>query len=380
MNVQVHVREKPDRVNLQLYYVEPLTGVDVTKSAGTADRHEAERAAARWEEELRKQGQSADLSWEQFRIRYEDEQLSGKASGTLRTAATAFNNFEKAIGKPRHLDGVDASVISRAAAEWRHWGMAEATIHGYLSYLRSALYWAFRMGFLIRRPYFTMPKMSKRHMKGRPIKTAEARRMLRSTRQLYPTTWRCWVRFQRCLWLSGLRLAEAVRLSWDAGPVQVDLDSGRFPMLRFKAEGHKGRRDQLTPITPDFAAWLRRTPPEKKIGPVVPLVSNTTKGRIQCLKRIGAALSAIGRAAGVVVNDDGKHASAHDFRRSFGTRWALHVKPITLMSIMRHKSIETTMSYYVGLEADDIADELWRAAGDAGSGDAAGGTRGGPRR
>ena len=30
---------------------------------------------------------------------------------------------------------------------------------------------------------------------------------------------------------------------------------------------------------------------------------------------------------------------------------------------MRHKSIETTMKYYVGQDADDVADELWAEYG-----------------
>jgi len=56
---------------------------------------------------------------------------------------------------------------------------------------------------------------------------------------------------------------------------------------------------------------------------------------------------------------DGKYASAHDLRRSFGTRWASRVKPATLQLLMRHASIETTLKYYVAQDADDIAVELW---------------------
>ncbi len=72
-------------------------------------------------------------------------------------------------------------------------------------------------------------------------------------------------------------------------------------------------------------------------------------------------LSEIGRRAGVVVKKSaGKFASAHDLRRSFGTRWAPRVKPATLQLLMRHRSIETTLKYYVAQDADEIADELWK--------------------
>ena len=37
----------------------------------------------------------------------------------------------------------------------------------------------------------------------------------------------------------------------------------------------------------------------------------------------------------------------------------LRVKPATLQVLMRHRSIETTMKYYVDQDADDVADELW---------------------
>ena len=79
------------------------------------------------------------------------------------------------------------------------------------------------------------------------------------------------------------------------------------------------------------------------------------------LKRVSRVVSAIGKRAKIIVNKaDEKYASSHDLRRSFGTRWARLVKPATLQLLMRHRSIETTMKYYVDLDADDIADELWQ--------------------
>jgi hypothetical protein len=67
------------------------------------------------------------------------------------------------------------------------------------------------------------------------------------------------------------------------------------------------------------------------------------------------------------VNGEGKPASCHDFRRSFGTRWAKRVMPAVLQQLMRHASVETTLTYYVALDTDELADELWAAHGEAGS-------------
>ncbi len=37
--------------------------------------------------------------------------------------------------------------------------------------------------------------------------------------------------------------------------------------------------------------------------------------------------------------------------------------PTVLRELMRHESIETTMQYYVGVNAEATADELWLALG-----------------
>ncbi|HEY1602223.1 MAG TPA: site-specific integrase [Pirellulales bacterium] len=73
-------------------------------------------------------------------------------------------------------------------------------------------------------------------------------------------------------------------------------------------------------------------------------------------------LSEIGKKAGVVVDKQrGKYASAHDLRRSFGERWASRIMPQQLMELMRHETIETTMRYYVGRNAQSTAAVLWDA-------------------
>ena len=48
-------------------------------------------------------------------------------------------------------------------------------------------------------------------------------------------------------------------------------------------------------------------------------------------------------------------------RRSFGERWASRVMPQVLMDLMRHATIDTTLRYYVGKNAERTADVLWEA-------------------
>ena len=81
---------------------------------------------------------------------------------------------------------------------------------------------------------------------------------------------------------------------------------------------------------------------------------------------VSRIISRIGKKAGVKVNTcprtgKVKYASAHDLRRSFGERWSRRVMPQVLKELMRHESIETTMKYYVGHNAQMTADALWLA-------------------
>jgi len=218
------------------------------------------------------------------------------------------------------------------------------------------------MGMLREVPIVQMPSrnLGGGLVRGRPVTGEEFDRMLARVPDVRPDDSRSWERYLRGLWLSGLRLEESLRLSWDAdGDFVVDL-SGKFPRFRIYAEAEKGHKDRLLPMTPDFAEWLLETPKEERQGVVFHLGPHGGKQR--SAKRVSRTVSRIGEMAGVVVNkDQGKFASCHDLRRSFGTRWASRVKPATLQLLMRHSTIETTLRYYVAQDADDVAAELWKA-------------------
>ena len=89
-------------------------------------------------------------------------------------------------------------------------------------------------------------------------------------------------------------------------------------------------------------------------------MNHARRGTPLATMAVGKLITRIGKAARIIVNPaDGKTASAHDLRRTFGTRWAKRVMPAVLRKLMRHASVETTMGYYVDLNVDDMADDLW---------------------
>ncbi len=130
----------------------------------------------------------------------------------------------------------------------------------------------------------------------------------------------------------------------------------------------KGNQDRLLPIAPEFAEMLLATPREERSGRVFKLVARKVHGERMTDDRVIRVISAIGEAAGVVVDKSrGKFASAHDLRRSFGERWAARIMPQQLMELMRHEAIDTTLRYYVGRNAQSTAAVLWQAHADSGN-------------
>ena len=360
--IQVKVTANAGRKYLIAYYDDPITEKREQRSTKTTKRKEAERFAAVWEAELRSGRYKRDsrITWDDFRERYEDEKLSSLADKTLGAAATVFNHLERII-RPKHLRSLTAATLSRFQSELRKTAISETSIDAYLGHLQAALSWAVLMGMLPELPVIQRPKKAKgrKLMRGRPVTGEEFDRMIAAVPKVRPKDASVWEHYLTGLWLSGLRLEESLILSWDddAG-IFVDL-SGKHPRLRIYAEAEKGHRDRLLPLTPDFARFLLATPEAERSGLVFDLRGLYTDKPITG-KRVCRIVSEIGRRAGVVVNKaDDKCASAHDLRRAFGTRWAKRVKPATLKLLMRHRSIETAMKFYVDIDADDVAAELW---------------------
>ncbi len=381
------------RKNLVMYYVDPVTEKTVTRSARTDDRTQAQRAAAVWQDELNTGRYQAPLriTWKDFRERYEAEKLSTLAPGTQEAARTALNHLERIIN-PARLSVLNSRNMSRFQAELKKWmppapppapapadgkkpkkarrhrsHRKDTTIDGVLGHLKAALNWAVRMKMLHELPDIDRPRRAKgqKHMRGRPITAEEFDRMIVSARKVRPRDSAVWIHYLTGLWLSGLRLEESLVFSWDLdSPFCVDL-SGRHPRFRIYAEAEKGHQDRLLPMTPDFAEFLLKTPEAQRHG-VVFKINGLDTGKPITGKRVSRIVSKIGQKASppVVVNkDDEKYASAHDLRRAFGTRWASRVKPAVLQKLMRHASINTTMAYYVDLDADELGDELWKVHG-----------------
>lgn len=373
--IRVHVVKYPDRPNLVMRYRDPYTGKQVQRSTGTTKHREAERKAAKWEAELRegRYQKRSKMSWDEFRIYYRENALASVANTSASSYETTLNVFESA-GKPQRLEDVTTERVLALVRELRKRGRSESTVAHHLRHLKATLRWAHRQGLLSVVPTFEMPKRVKgaKVMRGRAITTEEFERMLAAVPKVVENaaapSWRFYL---QGLWESGLRLSESITLRWDEAPEVIVVDlSRRRPMFRIPAEAEKGKKDRLLPMSPEFATMLLNVPESERRGRVFKLLDVDGSTMPTNRTAVGKTVSAIGEAAGVVVDErrktgeiERKFASSHDLRRAFGQRWAMRVMPTILRELMRHASITTTMAYYVGENAEATADVLWNAVG-----------------
>lgn len=357
---------------LYMRYKDPLTGKNVAKSTGTANMKDAVKIAAKWEAELQegRYKPASKVTWAEFRERYETERLPALAENTANKVGSVFNAIEELVGvdKLSKLDSAQISKFQKRLREERK--IAEATIKGMLAHLKACLNWAKKVKLLNEVPEIEMPTRVRgsKMMKGRGITGEEFDRIVAKTEDVVneggradPGAIERHKRFLRGLWWSGLRLGEAIDLSWDEpGHITVDM-SGQYPMFLIPGDKQKSGQDQILPMAPEFAAMLLETPEAERTGRVFTLgVRRPQAGPL--LLMVSRTIARMGTLAGVIVNQKPKKfASAHDFRRSFGERWATRVMPPVLQQMMRHSDIHTTMKYYVGQNSQKAAAEIYAA-------------------
>ncbi|QDU25602.1 Tyrosine recombinase XerC [Anatilimnocola aggregata] len=340
-------------------WFDPTTGTERQQSLGTKDRHEAERLAGEFVSRLVQGRPAEDLTWSNFRLRFEEERMPVMSEGTRETYGVTFKFFERAVGAIR-LQLINAAVLSQFQAWLRKRDLKEITILKHMRQLRAALQWAYDLELIVRMP--SVPKGVRgsvpKTMKGRPLSPIEFEQFLEAIQHVVGVEQgAAWSFFSRGLWWQGLRVGEALNLSWDRHDRhRIDLTTQAHPVIWIRGQLEKGKRDRMHPVAPEFAELLRQVPEEERCGQVfrLPGVARST------VSHVGAA---IGRRAGLLVRKDAltgkeKYASFHDLRRSCALRWAAHLSPQDLMEFMRHSSMQVTMDYYVGQRAMEVASRM----------------------
>ena len=357
MSDRVHVFWRESKQSWYLYHDDPITERRRTRSARTVDETEAHRAAERWQAELDAATPASNprADWEtvlaEFRVDFLNQQDPKYRAALL----TPLNRFETLI-QPARIGGITPATLKRFERSLQTGSakVAKTSQASYWRHFRVFLAWCVDAGYLPRIPKLPRVRLEKRDsvMRGRPVTDEQLDRLLRAVPKVIENTGHAdaWCRYLRALHLSGLRRDESIQLSWDqTDPFCVDLSDGD-PCLRIYAASHKSRRDQLLPLTPDFAELLLATHPADRTGPVFQLHGRTGR-RIRTGDGAARVLSAIAERGKVQITH-------HDFRRAFATRWAPRVQPAILQQLLRHRDIHTTMKYYVRLDAQSLNQQI----------------------
>lgn len=371
--VRVRIIERGDRGKLVARAeISDACGVVARKQKTlTSDkRSKAEREAQRWEDELRAEYSSGvqDHTWPEFLELYRDDYLPNTSRSNRRNWNTMVHRLEEVASRRRHrlklLSDITPELLAHVRSDLDR-TVAPASAKSYMATLRAGLNWAAEIGWMdaIATPRSRgREAATDRVMRGRPLTREELDRMLAVCDKEFGKQAQGWKDMLEGMYLSGLRIGEALSLHWDRHdthhPVSLD---GRRPKILFTSK-QKNRSDQLVAITPDFALWLRRR--ERSGWVFNPM---TVRGRAHSESHVSRRISELGVKSGVITvpatEDGGRQscATAHDLRRSFGHRWAARVMPPILQHLMRHRSIETTLRYYVGSSADQASRALWDA-------------------
>lgn len=353
------------REHLVLRWRDPVTRKFKHETSGTASRKEAEKLAAKKETKLElDHGPQGEITWQRFRCRYEEEYLETLAESTRKKACTALSYVESVLNPYRLADVTTDSLSSMFQRMRKTKPRSESTIAGYARQIKAAIGWAVEMGLITKSPQ--MPRMHRyrtESAKGRAITQPEFVAILNAVSDVVGEKRSAsWLHYLKGLWWSGLRLEESLGLHWtDPKVMRVDL-SGNHPMLLIRAEGEKGYSDRSYPVSPEFAKFLTDTPQNERSGFVFNPQPYSKRGERISPITVGRTITAFGEAAEIKSRDDSgktKFASAHDFRRAFGFRWSERVMPAVLKELMRHASIDTTMTYYVTANAQATAEVLW---------------------
>ena len=376
--IAVALMKRDGRPFYEAQWTDPRTGRKRTRSTGQKVRREAERWVGRFKKELVAGADGPGrVTWAEFVARAERDFLTDKRPRTADRYRTTIAAVERILN-PKLLTAIDAEAVGKMKAATRAAGNAEATVASHLRHLKALLRWGHKVGLLAEPPRVDVPAVEQ-SAKGRPLTADEFDALLAAVpAAVGEARAESWRRLLRGLWLSGLRIGEAVGLTWDdAHGIRVRLD-GKFPALFIPGRLQKGKRDTVTPLPPDFAAFLAETPAADQTGfvfhpaPAPGRTPDRDGGRLDA-DWVSRTVSSIGAASGIEVKP-GQHPTAHDLRRSFCFRWSQRALPQQLRVLARHATIQTTLTYYA--EADMTAEAVWAAVAGVANESANGGSGG----
>ena len=341
-----------------LKWKDPHTGKWRTQQTDITRRNQrGEKAAAALASEKQKElgrhrrSASGSMTWEAFQEMYRERRLNltSRDNQAKFRAASAFLDeviTEDRIG-PLWIEDVSPILLLRVEEQMRK-RLAPGSIASYSATLRAAFGWAAKVGLMHTLPHrppetveYLLPAMRLQVITGEHLD-----RILAAVPKVVGRQHAAGVSdYIRALWLGGCRLIEPSLMHSN----RLDLHHpivlhGEHPMMAWTS-WQKNKRDQIAPITLDFASFLRPRCEGHRF------IFNPTceHGRIESKHQLSKVIAEVGKRSKVIAEPaTQKTVTAKHFRSSFVSRWSSRGMPLEhVQRIVRHSSPATTERYYL---------------------------------
>ena len=179
-----------------------------------------------------------DVAWKDFRRRVEAVYLADTKPKTVAAYRTALNSIERTIKPARMSDLTTESLIEYAATAT----VSRSSVKTYLEHLIVLLNWARKTRMIDRVPELDSIKISL-ESKGRPLSEEEFQRMIEATATVRSRRKDAdaWIRLMRGIWLTGLRISEALVLEWESysAPLSITRSGNGYRIIYRKHKNGK---------------------------------------------------------------------------------------------------------------------------------------------
>jgi integrase len=284
------------------------------------------------------------MPWQQFCQLYlhekfgADTTVEDERARTIEKAEGVFDKFAS-VANVQTIGDVTERRLSAYAAQLRGDGYSPFTIKGHLAVLRAALRWAKSQKIITQAPDFKdiMPKLPKGKLQAKVRKAGQigTEAFERLLMKRPNDEWRL---LTALAWHCGLRRNGARAVRGD----DMDLKAGEIHIHRNKARDES----QTVVIPPELEAMLRERWPDGLPKGALITVEDVPSADFEVSRRF----KHIARRADVGGSGTDGFCTLHDLKRSYGTPWAPRVPAQVLKSLMRHSSLETTLSFYADVK------------------------------
>lgn len=130
---------------------------------------------------------------------------------------------------------------------------------------------------------------------------------------------------------SGFRKQEALSIKWS----DIDYTNNIIRVITRKDQN----RPDYFPLLPNISVLLSHIPKQKEL--IFWNCNNALKVMQKVCRKLGLQLYTL-----------------HDLRRTFATNYSSKLSTVELMTVMRHKNINTTLQYYINHNIQNIANKM----------------------